>query len=328
MLEQEEEKVEEKAADQSEAHVASRAVEAVAGSHWNDEYGPLGYGSFNCVCCNAWLLLLLLPTLFLLLVAPGLELEHGSTLTRAALALFGLCALFFCLVSNTNPGVAPRTTPYIVGGREQGFEHPGEAYSYCQDSNRYVRGFDHFCDFVGNDIGEGNMPYFVGFLLSLASFATFLTACCVLSVYEMAAPPGPTLTLEHDPLKMTIALLLLVIVFFCFRGCARSEACEGVLPLILLMPGAVAGAWLLALVTATLVVMPLVTDMWSDVRRSHNPAALFLILPYLAFAVLFFGMAAHWVRLLCAGLSQKLWLRSRGYRRQRNRASQSGDALV
>jgi len=153
MLEQEEEKVEEKAADQSEAHVASRAVEAVAGSHWNDEYGPLGYGSFNCVCCNAWLLLLLLPTLFLLLVAPGLELEHGSTLTRAALALFGLCALFFCLVSNTNPGVAPRTTPYIVGGREQGFEHPGEAYSYCQDSNRYVRGFDHFCDFVGNDIG-------------------------------------------------------------------------------------------------------------------------------------------------------------------------------
>ena len=116
MLEEEEEKVEEKAADQSEAPVASRAVEAVAGSHWNDEYGPLGYGSFNCVCCNAWLLLLLLPTLFLLLVAPGLELEHGGTLTRAALALFGLSALFFCLVSNTNPGVAPRTAPYIVGG--------------------------------------------------------------------------------------------------------------------------------------------------------------------------------------------------------------------
>jgi len=220
------------------------------------------------------------------------------------------------------------------------------------------------------------MHYFVGFLLSLASFATFLTACCVLSVYEMAAPPGPTLALEHDPLKMTIALLLLVLVFFCFRGwcqppphalaarhasallplslplrccrcaaaaacspaasrappppspSARSEACEGVLPLIMLMPGAVAGAWLLALVTATLVVMPLVTDMWADVRPSHNPAALFLILPYLAFAVLFFGMAAHWVHLLCAGLSQKLWLRSRGYRRQRNRASQSGDALV
>ena len=71
----------------------------------------------------------------------------------------------------------------------------------------------------------------------------------------------------------------------------------------MLMPGAVAGAWLLALVTATLVVMPLVTDMsarprpplcpahlagespqaaslsrgpsprrWADVRPSHNPA--------------------------------------------------------
>ena len=56
--------------------------------------------------------------------------------------------------------------------------HPGDQYQYCQDSNRYVRGFDHSCDFVGNDIGTGNMAYFVLFLLAIASLAGFLVVRC------------------------------------------------------------------------------------------------------------------------------------------------------
>ena len=33
--------------------------------------------------------------------------------------------------------------------------------------------------------------------------------------------------------------------------------------------------------------------------------------PTLAFALLFVWMAAHWLWLLCTGLSQKLWLRAK-----------------
>jgi hypothetical protein len=33
--------------------------------------------------------------------------------------------------------------------------------------------------------------------------------------------------------------------------------------------------------------------------------------------VLFWGMSAHWVSLLCEGLTQKMWLRSKGYKRTR-----------
>jgi len=301
-------------------------AEAVPGVHWNEEYGALAYGSSNCVCINAWVLLLVLPALFLFLVAPGLEVEHGDALTKVAIGMFCVCALLFCLVSNTNPGVAPEPPPNVVGGREIGYVHPGEEYAYCQDSNRYVRGFDHYCDFVGNDIGEGNMPYFVTFLLSLSATAAFLVVCCVLSVYDMSVPPGPSLHFENNGLKELFALLLLVLIFSCIRGCARSEACDGVLPLILMMPGATIGAWLIMAVLAALVVLPLVTDMWASVTPSHNPAALYLILPYLAFGVLFFGMAAHWLSLVCQGLSQKMWLRTKGYRRQRAQEATSNNA--
>ena len=65
------------------------------------------------------------------------------------------------------------------------------------------------------------------------------------------------------------------------------------------------------------VLLPLTTDMLSRTDATHNPTAFFLILPALCFAVLFWGMSAHWVRLLWDGLSQKMWLKAKGYRRPR-----------
>ena len=93
--------------------------------------------------------------------------------------------------------------------------------------------------------------------------------------------------------------------------------CSGVLPLIMMMPGATIGAALITLVFFATVVLPLSTDMLSSVSPEHNPVAFFLILPCLCFAVLFWGMSAHWVKLLCEGLTQKMWLRAKGFRRQR-----------
>ena len=48
-------------------------------------------------------------------------------------------------------------------------DHPGEGYILSRDSNRYVVSFDHFCEFVGNDIGGRNIGCFVGFLVSRAN---------------------------------------------------------------------------------------------------------------------------------------------------------------
>ena len=96
-----------------------------------------------------------------------------------------------------------------------------------------------------------------------------------------------------------------------------SQVCAGVLPLIMMMPGATVGAVLILLVLFATIVMPLTTDMFATFTPENNPVAFFLILPALCFAVLFWGMSAHWVHLLCDGLTQKMWLRAKGYRRQR-----------
>ena len=57
--------------------------------------------------------------------------------------------------------------------------------------------------------------------------------------------------------------------------------------------------------------------MFADVSPETNPVAFFLVLPCLCCAVLFWGMSAHWVALLCDGLTQKMWLREKGFRKIR-----------
>ena len=93
--------------------------------------------------------------------------------------------------------------------------------------------------------------------------------------------------------------------------------CAGVLPLIMMMPGASVGAVLLVLVFGLTIILPITTDMFSGVTPDKNPVAFFLVLPCLSCAVLFWGMSAHWVTLLCDGLTQKMWLRAKGFRKQR-----------
>lgn len=167
---------------------------AIANVRWAEEFPCFGFGSLNSVCVCAWLLLLALPLLFFALVAPSLLYEHNPGLLVIAAVLFGLTCVCFLFVSCTNPGVAPRPEPLnaqsdrvsprtasAIAKTSLVYPHPGDEYTYCADSNRYVRGFDHFCDFVGNDIGAHNMPYFVMFLVSLASFSAFLFTCCVVS---------------------------------------------------------------------------------------------------------------------------------------------------
>ena len=71
----------------------------------------------------------------------------------------------------------------------------------------------------------------------------------------------------------------------------------------------------------------LVRMAWCD---QVNPVGFFLILPCLCFAVLFWGMSMHWVKLLWDGMSQKMWLRLKGFRRNKpaSGAASAAAALV
>ena len=108
------------------------------------------------------------------------------------------------------------------------------------------------------------------------------------------------------------------------------ETGSGVLPLIMMMPGATTGTVCILLVLVVTVLLPLTSNMLDgSATPSHNPVAFFLILPCLMFAVLFWGMSAHWVHLLWDGLTQKMWLKAKGYKRpQKPRSAMDASALV
>lgn len=264
-------------------------------------------------------------------------------LTTFFLVLFALTGLCFLATGCQNPGVPPQPKRQPDASY---LPHPGEAYSLSRDTNRYVHGFDHFCEFVGNDIGKGNLGCFVTFLVLLSVLCTYVVVLSGWQVYLMLMPPGaeaaggvapgmPGLPPQSDlqphwhlllaPWRLLIAATVIGTLAYAIVKCTGSEVCAGVMPLIMMMPGATFGAVLIVLVFGLTVLLPLITDMWTDVTAERNPTAFFLILPVLCFGVLFWGMSAHWVILLCSGLTQKLWLRAQGYRRNRKPADGVGD---
>jgi len=326
---------------------------AAPGVLWHEDYCCFGFGAVKHVCVGAWIFFLVIPGLFFWLVAPGMQARLGLHITLAALGMYGIATLFFLFTMCLDPGVPKRPPPALLGKASAGdipkknnagkpseelseLDHPGEGYMLSRDSNRYVRSFDHFCEFVGNDIGSRNMGCFVGFLVSLALLASLLLLACVAATAVMWlgwTPPGmpphepATLHFATAPLPYAIGGGVLLVLVLLVRTChSSSDLCSGTLPLVMMMPGAGVGVGLLGLLLVVVAVLPLVTDMWSSASWSRNPAPLYLMLPILAFAVLFCGMSAHWLFLLGSGLSQKLWLKAKGFQSRRRRGSEPGAA--
>ena len=249
---------------------------------------------------------------------PTLQQSLPFDLTTFGLVLFALTAVCFALTGIVNPGVPPEPPPQppdAGGGMAGTLPHPGEQYSLSRDTNRYVLGFDHFCEFVGNDIGRGNLSCFVTFLVLLALLSTYVVVLSSYLIFGLFLPPSPQpWHLLADPWRISLAITLVGLLCYALYKCASSETCSGVLPLIMMMPGATTGTFLVILVLVTTVLLPLTSNML-DGSATINPVAFFIILPCLMFAVLFWGMSAHWVHLLCDGLTQKMWLKAKGYKR-------------
>ena len=193
---------------------------AAPGVLWHEDYCCFGFGAVKSVCVGAWVFFLVVPGLFFWLVAPGIQARLGQDLTLAALAMYAIAALFFVGTMCMDPGVPRRPPPASPAPAAPGqdkqkssadrpsaesseLDHPGEGYILSRDSNRYVQSFDHFCEFVGNDIGGRNIGCFVGFLVSLALLASLLLLACVAATAVMwfgwtphGAPPA---TLHSNP---------------------------------------------------------------------------------------------------------------------------------
>ena len=256
---------------------------------------------------------------------PELQTRLPIDLTTFGLVLFALTGLCFFLTGCANPGVPKRPAQPDPNALSGALPHPGEGYEQSRDSNRYVLGRDHYCEFVGNDIGKGNMGFFVSFLVLLSTLSTYVVVLSGYQVYLNLVPPTPEWRVLPDLWRMVLAAVLVALFAWGLRSCAKSPMCEGVLPLIMMMPGATVGAVLITIVLGATVLLPLTTDMLSG--ETSNPTAFFLILPCLCFAVLFWGMSAHWVHLQCVGLRQVLWLRAKGSRRPR-KPTEAGTSLT
>lgn len=116
--------------------------------------------------------------------------ELGPWVRQTFLCLYAAATLCYVLAGFVNPGTPTRPPPLSAedgqtAGRESGvLAHPGVEFTLSRDSNRYVKGFDHYCEFVGNDIGTGNMPCFVTFLGLLALLSTFVAVRASLGMAE------------------------------------------------------------------------------------------------------------------------------------------------
>ena len=283
---------------------------------WREDFCFFAYGAVKSVCIGAWVCFMLIPGLFFGLVAPGLLDQLGPPLVLTSLSLYALAAACFVCTSCWNPGV-PKRPPVAPANARVMVQHPGDEYTLSRDTNRYVRRFDHFCEFVGNDIGEQNMFCFVGLLVSLALLSTVLLASCMIALAVMWFGRSP-MHFASEPLQYVLSGIALLLVVVLVRRCWASDTCAGTMPLVMMMPGASAGVGLLFLLLVVVVELPMISDMWAASSWQRNPAPLYLMLPFLAFMVLFCGMSAHWIFLLGSGVSQKLWLRAKGLRFKRN----------
>ena len=72
----------------------------------------------------------------------------------------------------------------------------------------YVLGFDHFCEFVGNDIGKGNLSCFVPFLVLLATLSTYVVFFSTWVVCSYFTPPNAQWHLLLVPWRLAIAAVL------------------------------------------------------------------------------------------------------------------------
>ncbi|XP_061425984.1 palmitoyltransferase ZDHHC4 [Lethenteron reissneri] len=132
------------------------------------------------------------------------QLALPSGAIAAPYALLCLHACFFYLCCTRDPGTitqhnhAKLRAVYPYDGRLflQGrvcrtclFEKPARS-KHCRVCDRCVHRFDHHCVWVNGCVGAGNLPLFLGYLLSLTAAASCMAAVMVAALHRAAVLSG------------------------------------------------------------------------------------------------------------------------------------------
>ena len=140
-------------------------------------------------------------------------------LTKFGLIVWVLCMVCFVATGSVNPGV-----PKAPDMKESGtLPHPGAEYTMSRDTNRYVKGFDHFCEFVGNDIGRGNLGCFVTFLVLLSTLSVYVVVLSTWLVGANFLPPRPEWHVVPDLWRFALAAAIALLIGYGLYKWCNSE---------------------------------------------------------------------------------------------------------
>ena len=105
----------------------------------------------------------------------------------AGCALLAVNLIGLCLTACNNPGILKRQlerppgTAWKFHQKAQAYQPPGS--KYCEETQVFVRKYDHFCPWTGTAIAGNNLPFFYIFVgtLNVLCIVTFMLVFMCLS---------------------------------------------------------------------------------------------------------------------------------------------------
>lgn len=270
------------------------------------------YCKVESMCFGGWFAFTVPWFLFFILVLPEVQRHALVDVTTFAYIMYAISFVFYINTQCANPGVVSEAESVAAGGKRA---------TLSRSTSRHIEGFDHYCQFLGADIGGGNLWSFKLLLVLLAVLSTYGVILMAWELVTNFTMRGVWHT-RADQWRLSLMAAVLALFVYAVDVCRSSFGFRGTLL-------RAAAAFVIFIVPATMVLLPVASDILEVSTRDANPACYFLILPAFAFAVVFWAMARQWFCVLggVGGLTQKEWLRKEGFLKHRHQQPPSAELV-
>jgi acyl-CoA synthetase (AMP-forming)/AMP-acid ligase II len=109
-------------------------------------------------CVGGWAAITIPWALFFLFVLPQVQHHASVDVTTFAYVAYALALIFYVYTQSTDPGIVGRPESAATRGSTE----------LSRATGRYVDGFDHYCEFLGADVGKRNLWSFKVLLVLLS----------------------------------------------------------------------------------------------------------------------------------------------------------------